>query len=280
MVTEKFKHLILQLALFISILLVPVFSFADTPTQVNFFATKSSAGDKNMVTMTTDLFFTKLQALSGYTVVDKRDTPYSEDSVDSETIAFYAEIKENADGSWECTLNAIKQAENKAISETRNYDSYYKILLDAKSAVENIMGNLSGDIKVPSSSTQNVATASMNLDTLAGTWKGEDLVDKIIIMRGGRGFVIFKNGASMTVSISLNGKNVSVTQNGRSNASYYPDLPRELALKNAANASPITWELTMVGNNTLKGTKTTLVEDSSTENGTKSGTFAVEWTKQ
>ena len=35
------------------------------------------------------------------------------------------------------------------------------------------------------------------LETLAGTWTGEALVDKVIILRGGNGFVIFKNGASM-----------------------------------------------------------------------------------
>ena len=66
----------------------------------------------------------------------------------------------------------------------------------------------------------------------------------------------------------------------RSNASYYPDLPRELALKNAATASPIKWDLTLTSSSTLKGTKTTLVENTDSENGVKKGTFNVEWTKQ
>ena len=69
----------------------------------------------------------------------------------------------------------------------------------------------------------------MTLDTLAGTWTGDTLIDKIVILRGGKGFVIFKNGASMNIVISINGSSVTVIQKGRSNASFYPELSRELA---------------------------------------------------
>ena len=118
------------------------------------------------------------------------------------------------------------------------------------------------------------------MDSLAGTWVGEQLIDKVIILRAGKGFVIFKNGASMTIAVSIKGNNVSVVQQGRSNASFYPEIARELALKNAATASPISWSLILVGESTLKGTKTTLVEDKKSSSGISVGSIEVQWTKQ
>ena len=119
----------------------------------------------------------------------------------------------------------------------------------------------------------------MTLDTLAGTWTGDTLVDKIVILRGGKGFVIFKNGASMNITVSLNGTSVTVTQKGRSNASFYPELSRELALKNAATANPIKWELKLVSLQKMTGVKTTLVEDKKSSTGASPKAISVEWSK-
>lgn len=69
----------------------------------------------------------------------------------------------------------------------------------------------------------------------------------------------------MNISIELentnNGKQVIVTQKGRSNASFFPDLPRNIALNAALNAEPIKWKFSLIDTNTLSGLKTTLVAD-------------------
>ena len=114
---------------------------------------------------------------------------------------------------------------------------------------------------------------------LAGTWSGEELIEKILILRGGRGFIVFKNGASMTISVSIEGESVTVKQYGKSNASFFPELPRQEALKIAATASPIEWKLKLDGN-TLAGTKKTLVADKKSSTGVSEGVVNVSWVKQ
>ena len=102
----------------------------------------------------------------------------------------------------------------------------------------------------------------ISTEFLSGTWYGENNIDKIVIMRGGRGFVIFNNGASMNISVELSNaskKTIKIKQNGRSNASFYPDLPRQVALKVAVNANPIEWNFELLDDNTLKGKKSTLI---------------------
>ena len=100
---------------------------------------------------------------------------------------------------------------------------------------------------------------------LSGIWSGEPFTDKIVILRGGRDFIIFKNGATMNISVSAeenseHGSLIKIRQIGKPNASFYPELPREIALSVAPNASPIEWNFTMNDENALSGTKTTLLQ--------------------
>jgi hypothetical protein len=116
---------------------------------------------------------------------------------------------------------------------------------------------------------------------LSGTWGGEDNIDKIVIMRGGRGFVIFKNGASMNITVELantgSGQNIIITQNGKANASFFTEIPRELALKEAVNAQPIKWVLEMNDEDTLSGIKNTLILSDGTA---QNGSLAVTWKRK
>ncbi len=258
---------------------------------VDFYSTVSSSSDTDMIKMTTDLFFNQLQSLDGYTVTDKRNRTYSKEEAPDNTIAFFAEIQEEGDGSWICTLNAIKPSENKNVNETKKYASYYKILLDAKTSLENLFRNLAENIysspqeKIASSKPalppeeESKAPGEVTLDELSGTWKGEDFIEKILLLRGGRGFVIFKNGANMNISVSIQGKNVSIKQTSSSNASFFPEIPREKALKNAPGALPIEWNMFIESPTKLTGTKKTMLEDSTAPNGVRQGTISVSWSK-
>lgn len=271
------------------ILMTLAASFADT---VEFFATVSSSADDNMIKMTTDLLYTQFQSLDGYSVSDKRTEVFTPPS-DSPNISFYADIQEDYDGGWICTLNAYRMEKN--VSVTKKYDSYYKILMDSKASIENLLLNLTEnselkkqeepaekDSEDEKKEEANPILRQRNpvMDSLAGTWTGEELIEKILILRGGRGFIVFKNGASMNIliSVSTDGNSVTVKQNGKSNASFFPELPRQEALKNAATASPIEWNLVFSGN-TLEGTKRTLIADKKSSTGVSEGTVNVSWTK-
>ena len=83
---------------------------------------------------------------------------------------------------------------------------------------------------------------------------------------------------NITISLSDNqdSQQILVTQSGRSNASYYPDLPRTIALNAAVTADPIQWTLGLSENNRLTGYKKTLLPS---EDSYKIGTVQVEWNK-
>ena len=52
-----------------------------------------------------------------------------------------------------------------------------------------------------------------------------------------------------------------VKQVSHANASYFPEIPRAKALEEAVKAAPIEYKLVLTNENTLQGTKTTLIEN-------------------
>ena len=241
----------------------------------------SDSLDQNMSKLTSDLYFTQLSELQNFTVVDKRAQFDSKnlDSLDKSLFSeksktFFAEIIKNpSNDKWLAVYHIFY--EGSEVTKSKEYDSYYKILMEPKDNLRATLSSLlSGSGKgAESVKPQNDAAAKdsgpakvqISTDFLSGTWKGEDGLNKVVIMRGGRGFVIFNNGASMNITIRINegegSKKITVLQNQRSNASFFPQLSRELALEHAVNAQPIEWSLQAEDSNTLKGQKRTLVEN-------------------
>ncbi|MBQ0052703.1 MAG: hypothetical protein KBT11_11675 [Treponema sp.] len=282
--------------LFLSLLFATGIAFA-SPLQVDYYGVVSSSADSNMLKMAQDVFYTQLKSIDDISVDDKRPdiskTLVSIPALDAGTqkIAFYAEISEAADGAkngWNCKFNAVTPADGITHSKNEIFESYYKILVNAKTAIEAVLGDLKAPAPVfEDADKNNIAmdfSTGIDIESLAGTWSGEPNTDKIIILRGGRGFVIFKNGATMNIRISVNkttvnGKdtNLEIKQVGRANASFFPELSRETALNYASQAQPITWNFAITSPDTLNGIKTTLV---ATASGAEEGTLDATWTRK
>lgn len=265
-------------------------SYLHAAKNVDFYATESSSMDSGMIQMTTDHFYSQFQTIDGYLVIDHRKDHFSLEKATS-NISFYAQIQQSSEGGWLCTLNAIKASENKNFSSTKKYDSYYMILLDAKASLESLLSNFSGNVKplentfaeTPAEEIPLEDTAKENIldiESLSGTWAGENYIDKILILRSGKGVIVYKNGAIMNVSVTIQDKNVHIVQTGRSNASYFPELPRAVALKNAGSAPPVEWNLTYNSQGFLEGNKKTLVENEDTSEGVSSALVKVSWQRR
>lgn len=287
--------------------------YAETKT-VDYYGVFSPDADKNMLKMTEDLFFTQLSEMD-FTLNDKRSfgaNTYSNpeeidySSATKNSLSFFVEIKREGDAlsKWLCVIS-IKDNDSSSISNfKKEYDSYYKILMDSKTSVKKIFANLDDNqnmqteqnrenqnnentsqksASVALNKTSEKETIPVSQDSLIGIWAGENFIDKIIIMKGGRGFIILKNGASMSVQVNIQTdddgeKYVYIKQISHSNASYFPELPRETALEAAMSASPIEYKLKLTDKNVLEGTKTTLVLEN--ENGkTVQGNINVTWHK-
>lgn len=239
---------------------------------------------------------------------------FSESEKDSN--AFFVIIKRQGDAlsGWECKICLKDLKSDETFSTSRVYSSYYKILMESKETLSKTFDTLIADshsknLAQPKTSenaraaqatqnekrlsyieksyaeqnntTSSPSTAESPLDEITGVWGGEPFISKVVIMKGGRGFIIFKNGASMNISVKTNGlsepKSVTIRQSGHSNASFFPELAREDAIEAAKSAPPIEWTLSLSNQNTLSGSKHTMVKTSS--NTIAQGEISVTWNR-
>ena len=228
-----------------------------SPAVIFYYGTVSNSSDAGIISMTEELFYTQLMQLDKYSVIDRRDTRYSEGVLKQADggAVFYAEIMES-DGAWECTLHALNPARQKHALFNKKYDTYYKILTEAKTSLAVVLRDLEEPARQGGEAAAGPAQVSLN--ALAGNWSSDSSINKVVLLRGGKGFVIFKNGASMNIDVNIEKNAVTITQTSKPNASFYPDLPREVALVAAQTAPPIEWIFTMTDANTLTGVQKTV----------------------
>lgn len=261
---------------------------------IDYYGIVSTEIDENMSKMTSDLYYTQLTEINNFTITDKRTSPNLKNRPDisafsESALAFFTLITKDSDSDkWITTYYVIDKANNEEHSKQKKFDSFYKILMEPKDVLRQTIKQLIENDTSAKTLTSQASPEAPDLTTtdissteeLSGTWTGEDNIRKIVIMRGGRGFVIFKNGATMNIIVELSGdesnKQVLITQKGHSNASFYPELQRSAALTAAVSAEPIKWTLTLINGNTLKGIKETLLPEG---NSYKQGTVSVIWTR-
>ncbi|MBR1721311.1 MAG: hypothetical protein IJ727_02315 [Treponema sp.] len=292
---QKFKFLLLCL----TVMILSQFSYAwAEDILIDYYGVVSESSDANMLKMAQDVFYTQLKSIDGTIIDDKRpdiSKASSELPVFVKTnakIYFYAEISdqkdENGQTIWNCRFNAVTSQDGITHSTSENYESYYKILVSAKNAIEKVLSDLKSPAPEFASADQANLDADfatgVDIESLAGTWGGEPFADKIIILRGGRGFVIFKNGATMNIKITVKkttidgiNTNLEISQVGKSNASFFPELPREQALACAAKAPPITCNFALTSADTLEGIKKTVIQ---TNDGTEQGNVSSSWIRK
>lgn len=256
--------------------------------KIDYYGIVCDSIDSNMAKMTSDLYYTQLCEIPSFEIADKRENPNLEQipdtSIFSDTrLSFYTEIKKNSDDTtWCTTIVVYDKLSMTQYSKSKNYDSFYKILVESKQNLQETIKSLiqKYDISEDSNESESidfpVSKIQISSESLSGNWAGEDFIDKIMIMRGGRGFIIFNNGAAMNISISITDTSIEIKQSGKSNASFFPELPRNLALTAALSAEPIVWKLESTDSNTLVGKRYTLLPDNDSY---RSGSVDVVWKK-
>ena len=276
--------------LFLIIFSLPLFSQSYS---IDYYGIISTEIDANMSKMTSDLYYTQLSEINNFSVTDKRTSSSMSERPDADffsdsSLSFFTHItKDIQSDKWITTYFVVDKAHNEEHSKKKIYDSFYKILMEPKDVlkdtIKQLIENDSSTTAINTSvqeQTTSAKSAISSTEELSGTWGGEDNINKIVIMRGGRGFVIFNNGASMNITVELSGqdsnKQVLVKQKGNSNASFYPELKRTAALTAAVSAAPIKWTLSLTDTNTLKGIKDTLLPDGDSY---KEGSVNVTWTR-
>lgn len=266
------------------------FNFYAQNYDIDYYGIVSTEIDSNMSKMTSDLYYTQLSEINNFTVTDKRTgtiltTIPSSDDFSESKLSFYTIIsKDNNSDKWIATINVYDKSKQELHSKKKEYDSFYKILMESKNTLKDTIKQLienesyvtTVNTQVQNENFSNNDNSILSTENLSGTWAGEDNIDKIVILRGGRGFVIFKNGASMNISVEINNNEIIITQKGRSNASFYTELPRNTALNAALSDTPISWKLRIIDNNNLSGIKNTLLPDGDSY---KQGSININWNR-
>jgi hypothetical protein len=208
-----------------------------------------------------NLVFSFIKELKTYTILDLRSQTVPADFPKNPAIdyIFFGMLKEAPEGiKLELVLKGREDQFTRIISKV--YGNINKILLDSRLLVFNLF-----DFSVPLegltvSTPQNEQDTEFGyvetVDSLAGSWKGEKGLDRVMILRGGRGMAVFSSGVSVSLDLKIDNGYLLVTQKGSLQPRQFLNLPDEIARQAVQQTNPPQWRfLVSPDKKILSGTK-------------------------
>ncbi|EPF29536.1 hypothetical protein DWB79_01195 [Treponema medium] len=208
-----------------------------------------------------NLVFSFIKELKAYTIFDLRNQSVPADFPNDPAIdyIFFGALEEVPEGiKLELILKGRKDQFTRIISKV--YDNISKILLDSRLLVFNLF-----DFSVPleqlarslPQTAQNTEFGYIEtVDSLAGSWKGEPGLDRVMILRGGRGMAVFSSGVSVSLDLKIDNGYLLVTQKGSLQPRQFLNLPDEIARQAVQKTNPPQWRfLVSPDKKILSGTK-------------------------
>ena len=208
-----------------------------------------------------NLVFSFIKELKAYAIFDLRNQSVPADFPNDSAIdyIFFGALEDVPEGiKLELILKGRKDQVTRIISKV--YDNINKILLDSRLLVFNLF-----DFSVPleqlarslPQTEQNTEFGYIDtVDSLAGSWKGEPGLDRVMILRGGRGMAVFSSGVSVSLDLKIENGYLLVTQKGNLQPRQFLNLPDEIARQAVQKTNPPQWRfLVSSDKKILSGTK-------------------------
>ena len=208
-----------------------------------------------------NLVFSFIKELKAYAIFDLRNQSVPADFPNDSAIdyIFFGALEDVPEGiKLELILKGRKDQVTRIISKV--YDNINKILLDSRLLVFNLF-----DFSVPleqlarslPQTEQNTEFGYIDtVDSLAGSWKGEQGLDRVMILRGGRGMAVFSSGVSVSLDLKIDNGYLLVTQKGSLQPRQFLNLPDEIARQAVQKTNPPQWRfLVSPDKKILSGTK-------------------------
>ena len=208
-----------------------------------------------------NLVFSFIKELKAYAIFDLRNQSVPADFPNDSAIdyIFFGALEDVPEGiKLELILKGRKDQVTRIISKV--YDNINKILLDSRLLVFNLF-----DFSVPLEQlTRSLPQTEQNtefgyietVDSLAGSWKGEPGLDRVMILRGGRGMAVFSSGVSVSLDLKIENGYLLVTQKGNLQPRQFLNLPDEIARQAVQKTNPPQWRfLVSSDKKILSGTK-------------------------
>ena len=224
-----------------------------------------------------DLVFSFIRELRTYRIVDMRtdSLPLDLGVPDGTDYVFFGTISSQPDGiKLELVLKGGPLNVTRLIS--RVYENSNRILLESRMLVRDLfdqsvrLPDPDGPVHVQATpevetgdtlprTDQNLVSVT-SVDSLAGSWEGEPGIEKIMLLRGGRGVAVLSSGVSISLEVIVSNGDLVVRQKGNANPRQFDDLPDPVARQAANIAPPLEWRfLISRDQQTLLGTKKTVV---------------------
>lgn len=256
------------------LLLFAVQGFAQRLPVVAAYSLTSNDVGEHIAKTVDDLVFSFVRELRNYSVIDmRRDQPPRDLSVpDGADYIFYGNMTSQRDGiKLELVLKGGPFGVTRLLS--RVYENSNLILLESRLLVRDIFDQslaLPDPLPSPPAAADGRAAepaagtgasprellAVSNIDSLAGSWRGEDGIEKVMLLRGGRGVAVLSSGVSISLEVILSGEDLVVRQKGAANPRQFSDLPDPVARQAANIAPPLEWRFMITPDQKiLSGTK-------------------------
>ena len=258
---------------FFSLLFISQILFSQDLPIVAVYSLNSSSPVDTMFKTVNDLVFSFIREQRTYHVLDMRSDALPDNIPDGTDYMFYGYLNTVSDGfKLELILTGGPYTITRKIS--RVYANSNRILLESRMLVRELFDQSvelpdpaidSNFTTKPESVTQLQKAEKTefipvsDVNSLAGSWKEESDIEKIMILRGGRGVMVLSSGISISLELMISGEHLVVRQKGDISPRQFTDLPDNVA-KSAANiAPPMEWYfLISSDNNILSGKKQTV----------------------
>lgn len=247
---------------------------AQQPPVVAVYSLSSTDVGDHIAKTVNDLVFSFVRELRAYRIVDMRldQTPRDLGVPDGTDYIFFGTMTNQPDGiKLELVLKGGPFGVTRLLS--RVYENSNRILLESRMLVRDLFDQ---SVQLPEPNAQPALAGVMgdastvrpsiggdlhpveSVDSLAGSWKGEEGVERIMLLRGGRGVAVLSSGVSIPLEVISLGDNLLIRQKGSANPRQFADLPDPVAKHAATLALPIEWKFQITADQkTLMGTKKT-----------------------
>lgn len=243
------------------LLLIGIFPVFSAPPRVAVYQLQASAMNEQTVKTVDNLVFSFIKELKSYTILDLRTQPVPVEFPEELGIdfIFFGALQELPEGiKLELILKGKEEQVTRIISKV--YENINRILLDSRLLVLNLF-----DFSVRLENLANISPQEQKaaefeyietVDSLAGSWKGEPGLDRIMILRGGRGMAVFSSGVSVSLELKIENGYLLVTQKGNLQPRQFLHLPDDIARQAIQKINPPQWRfLVSADKKILSGTK-------------------------
>ncbi|UTC82409.1 TP0183 family DNA metabolism protein [Treponema denticola] len=221
---------------------------------------------KNITEQTTatisNAIFSFVKELKKYDIVDMRSTPVTETDAQQRFDYVFAGKITGLENGIQLELMLKNSSDKITRRISKIYQSVNLILLDSRVLVSDIFDksvNLSVTYNPEDSDPKEDAEVEevKNIDILSGSWQGEEGLERVELMRGGRGIALLSSGITILLQIRVHEGYLTINQSGKPLPRQFINLPDEIAKKAAEMGKTPSWKfLVSADNKILVGEKT------------------------